>query len=251
MKFEKTFRIRQYECGLDLKLTFSSLLNMMQDVAADHSVLLNVSFLDLIKNNLAWMLSRYHISVEQYPGYGETVIIKTWPSNMDGMFALREYTMENEAGDILARMTASFVVFDIKAKKPVIVNEHLSMQTALLNERAIDDRFLPLELPAVIDHSQEISIRKHDIDINRHVNNRAIVEIGIEIVPIDILLGYDLKDAQITFKGQAFYGETLDSQCQVIPKEDDFKVLHHVIKTNTKNSVLKMETYWSKKSYKT
>ena len=200
MKFTKSFIIRQYECGLDLKLSFSSLMNMMQDVAAEHSVLLNVSILDLFNRGLTWMLSRYHISVERYPNYMEKVIIKTWPS-------------------------------------------------ALIKERAIDDKFPSLQLPEHIDHSLEICVRKHDIDINRHVNNVAGIEIAIESVPIEILLHYDLSDAQITFKGQAFYGDTLLSQCEIIPEEDEFRILHHVLNKKENTSILKMVTNWVKKSH--
>lgn len=249
MKFTKTFTIRQYECGLDLKLSLTSLLNIMQDVAAEHSVLLNVSILDLFNRGLTWMLSRYHISVERYPNYMEKVIIKTWPSTCEGYFTLREYTMESEKGDILARMTSSFVVYDIKAKKIVQVEKHLPIENALIKERAIDDKFPSLQLPEKIDHSEEIFVRKHDIDINRHVNNVAGIEIAIESVPIDILLHYDLSDAQITFKGQAFYGDTLLSQCEVIPEDDEYRILHHVLNKQGNTSILKMVTNWVKKPH--
>lgn len=248
MKFVKHFTIRQPECGLDLRLSFSSLLNMMQDVAAEHSVILKVSILDLFRQGLTWMLSRYHLSIVRYPSYMEKVIIKTWPSSCEGSFTLREYIMESETGDILARMTSSFVVYDMKAKNIVKVEDHLPLVDSLVKERAIDDKFPSLLLPKNIDHSQEIRIRKHDIDINRHVNNVSIIEIGIESVPIEILLAYDLVDAQITFKGQSFYGDTLLSQCEVIPEDDEFRILHHVINKNDKRSILKMQTNWAKKA---
>lgn len=246
MKFEKSFTVRQYECGLDLKLSFSSLLNYMQDIAAEHSVELNVSILDLFKRNLTWMLSRYHISVEKYSSYNETVLIKTWASQCDGFFTLREFTMETPQGEILARMTSSFVVYDFKAKQIVKVNDHLPIQDSLLNERAIDDNFPSLAFPKKIDHSQEIIIRKHDIDINRHVNNRIFIEIGIESIPIEILLNSKIKNAQITFKGQAFYGDTLKSLCEIIPEGNTYKIIHHVINKKSDKSVLKMETTWLK-----
>ncbi len=248
MKYEKHFTIRQPECGLDLKLSFSSLMNMMQDIAAEHSVILNVSIFDLFKKGLTWMLSRYHISVERYPAYGETVVMKTWPSSCKGLFTLREFMLESENGEKLARMTSSFVIYDFKTKQIVNVEEHLPIFDSLVDERAIDDNFPSLELPKNIEHSQEIRIRKHDIDINKHVNNRPLVEFGIESIPINILLGSKLVDAQITFKGQAFYGEILLSQCEVIPKHDGFRILHHVINQSSKKSVLKMETNWIKKA---
>jgi acyl-ACP thioesterase len=195
------------------------------------------------------MLSRYHISVERYPDYMEKVIIKTWPSACKGFFTLREYTMESEKGDILARMTSSFVVYDLSAKKIVPVEKHLPIEAALLDERAIDDKFPSLQLPERIDHSEEICVRKHDIDINRHVNNVADIEIALESVPIDILLHYDLSDAQITFKAQAFYGDTLLSQCEIIPEEDEYRILHHVLNKQGNTSILKMVTNWVKKSH--
>lgn len=246
MKYEKTYTIRQYECGPDFKLSFSSLINFMQDIASDHSVELGVSIVDLLKRGLTWMLSRYHISVERYPHYRETVIFKTWPSKHEGFFTLREYTMEKPNGEILARMTSSFVVYDIKTKKTVNVEKHLFFSDALIKERAIDDEFLSLDLPKKIDNSQEVIIRKHDLDFNRHVNNRALVEMAIESVPMDIMKTHSLKNAQITFKGQAFYRDSLESQCELIAGENKYRIIHHLINKKNNNSVLKMETNWLK-----
>jgi medium-chain acyl-[acyl-carrier-protein] hydrolase len=190
------------------------------------------------------MLSRYHLSIEKYPRYNESVILKTWPSKHEGVFTLREYTMERPDGEILARMTSSFVIYDIKSKKIVNVEEHLFFEDSLISERAIDDDFPSLKLPKKVDHSQKILSRKHDIDFNRHVTNRALVEMAIESVPMETLETHKLKDAQITFKGQAFYGDILESQCDVIARKNSYKIIHHLINKKNGDSILKMETKW-------
>ena len=246
MKFQKTYAIRIYECTPGTTLNFSSLLNLMQDVAAGHTVDLNITIPELFKRNLTWMLSRYHISVDRYPSFMENIIFKTWIAKHEGMFSIRDYTMETERGEILARMTSSWVLYNIKNKKIVNVSETLPMNEHIVHERAINDNFTSLKLPENPQYTLDLQIRKHDIDINKHVNNRITIEWALEAIPDEINRDYDLVDAEITFKGQAFYGDKIESQCQLIDNEEQINGLHHIINKNSGQSITRVHTRWRK-----
>ncbi len=243
MKYQKTYSVRVFECDPSTKLSFSSLLNYMQDIAADHTVELKITIPELFKRGLTWMLSRYHISVSRYPAYMEKIIFKTWIAEHKGMFSIRDYSMETEDGEILALITSSWVLYDLKNKNIVNV-EILDLGCYALPERAIDDHFSSLKTPEEIQHTIDLEIRKHDIDINRHANNRVIVEWALESLPLDFLNNHELIDLEITFKGQAFYGTTVTSASQINKDLEQSVCLHHITNSENGKSIAIARTHW-------
>jgi acyl-ACP thioesterase len=246
MKCQKTYTVRVYECTPDTKLDLSTILNYMQDIAAEHTVELKITIPELLKKGLTWMLSRYHINVNRYPYYKENVIVKSWVAEHEGMFSIRDYSMETEQGEILAKMTSSWVLYDIKQRKPVPVTT-LDLKDVVHPERAIDDSFPRLSLPESPQYSTDMQMRKSDIDINRHVNNRITIEWALEPVPDEIRQGYDLKDAQITFKGQAFLGDPIRSDVELIDNQEQIFGRHHITNSDTGQSITIVNTTWRKK----
>ena len=246
MKCQKTYTVRVYECTPDVKLDLSSLLNYMQDIAAEHTVKLNITVPELMKMGLTWMLSRYHIKIKRYPFYKEKVILKSWITEHKGMFSIRDYSMETEQGEILALMTSSWVLFDIKQNKPIPV-ETLQLEKHIIHERAIDDKFASLALPDAPKYSTDIKVRKSDIDINRHVNNRMTIEWALEPIPNEITKDHELIDIEITFKGQAFYGDPVISELELIEEPEQIRGIHHISNSDTEKSITIVNTIWKRK----
>ena len=239
--------VRVYECTPDTRLDLSSILNYMQDIAAEHTVELNITIPELFKKGLTWMLSRYHINIIRYPFYKEKVIVKSWVAEHKGMFSIRDYSMETEKGEILALMTSSWVLYDIGLKKPVPV-ETLQLAAFVHPERAIDDSFSRLALPGSPEHSCDLQIRKTDIDINRHVNNRITIEWALEPVPDEIVRQYELTDIQITFKGQAFFGDPIHCDFDMDQHEEQISGRHHITNSETGQSITIVNTTWRRRS---
>jgi len=246
MKFQKEYIVRVFECDPSSKLSISSLLNYMQDIAADHTVELNITIPELLKRGLTWMLSRYHIHVVRYPFYHEKTIMKTWIAEHDGMFSIRDFTLESEQGQILARMTSSWVLYDIVNKKIVNVSDTLPLDEHIIHERAIDDSFSKLMLPNTPQYSVDPQIRRLDIDINNHVNNRVTIEWALEPVPDEIIKNFNLSEIEITFKSQAFYGDKIRSDLQFNEETEQLSGLHHISNIDTGNSITIVNTKWQK-----
>ena len=245
MKCQKTYTIRVYECTPDVKLDLSSLLNYMQDIAAEHTVELNITVPELMKMGLTWMLSRYHIKVNRYPYYKEKVIFKSWITEHKGMFSIRDYSMESEQGEKLALMTSSWVLYDIKQNKPIPV-ETLQLAKHIIPERAIDDKFAKLALPVASQYVTDIKIRKSDIDINRHVNNRMTIEWALEPIPNEVINDYELIDIEITFKGQAFLGDPIRVEVELTDNQEQIIGRHHISNSDSGQSITIVNTIWKR-----
>jgi len=215
----------------------------MQDIAADHTVELNITIPELLKRGYTWMLSRYHVVVDRYPEYKDTVNISTWIAEHKGLFSIRDYSMQGKNNEILARMTSSWVLYDIKNKKIAKVDDVLPLKN-ILHERAIDDTFPTLPLPKEEKYIKNLFVRKQDLDINKHVNNRVIVEWAMEAVPDEITNTHELQELEITFKGQAFYGDSIHSICEIIPNEEQFNGIHHIINNRSGQSIARVRSKW-------
>ncbi len=245
MKFQKSYTVRLYECTPDGILDYSFLLNYMMDAMATHTIDIKFTIPELLKQGLTWMLSRYHIIIDRHPAYMDTVNIDTWIADHKGLFSIRDYIIKGAGGNMLARMTSSWVLYDIRKKK--IVNVEILPFKNILPERAIHDPFLTLPSLEHADHTLEFLTRKHDIDINKHVTNRVIAEWALETLPFKITETHELAELEITFKGQAFYGDKIQSLCQILSPEEHFTALHHIINKNSEQSIALARTQWRKK----
>ena len=138
---EKLFSVRYYEVGPSRLVRPATLLDYLQDAAAEHASLLHIGVQDLHHRDLTWVLSRLHLTVERYPGVGETVTVRTWPSTRGSLSSYREFEVLDQAGEIVARATTAWVVLDLVRRRPVRLADVLS-DYPLEPRRAIADDFL-------------------------------------------------------------------------------------------------------------
>lgn len=111
--YKKTFKLHTYEVDSEGRAHLVSLLNYLQDAAGDHAALLGFSITELLKKNQTWLLSRYHFKVLRYPSYGDKVMVSTWPSATQGIFALRDFELADEKGQVFLVATSSWILLDL------------------------------------------------------------------------------------------------------------------------------------------
>jgi acyl-CoA thioesterase FadM len=116
---EKPFTVRYYEVGPSRLVRPATLLDYLQDAAAEHASHLNIGVQDLHHRDLTWVLSRLRLAVERYAGVGETVLVRTWPSTRGGLSSYREFEVLDQSGEIVARATTAWVVLDLVRRRPV------------------------------------------------------------------------------------------------------------------------------------
>jgi medium-chain acyl-[acyl-carrier-protein] hydrolase len=244
MKFTNSFTVRIYECKADGKLKVASLLDYMQEIAGLHTIDLKITIPDLLPRGLTWMLSRYHIVMDAYPTYGDRVTMQTWVSSHSGRFSIREYRLSDASGTSLARATSSWVLYDIRERKIIDVEKALPLKS-IIPERAVHDTFASLPVLNGVDSEKIFHVRMHDLDINRHVNNRYIAEWALEALSPAFIQNHTLQELEISFKGQAFYGNSIISRCQIHPEDHQSSVLHHLLTQEKQHSIAVLRSRWA------
>lgn len=241
--FQKQFQIRSYEIDSRGKIKLGSILNYLQEVASEHAARLGASVIDLFPKNLTWVLSRYHLKILSYPSWGETIQIITWPSGIYNLFALREFEILNDKNEILAFVTSSWILLDFKKKQPVRPEEHLHKFPRKI-ERAIPDNFESLPVIEKVNFELPFRIRMSDLDLNQHVNHVSYIEWAMETMPPEILKKYQPIQLEISFRGEAFYGDRVLSRTQIVNGDSHQICLHQIVHEKNGKELTRLKSRW-------
>lgn len=240
---KQKYQVRLYEMDHRGKAKLIPLLDYLQDAAGLHAEQLGVAVTDLKARNLTWILSRYHVKIARYPAAGETVEVETWPSASRSRFALREFEMKAKDGAVLLQATTSWLVMDLARRRPVPL-EGVLPDFPLLEKRALEDDFKPL--PVFDGSDRELSVRvfNQDLDWNRHVNNTVYIRWAVETVPPEVLLEKRLVEVEISYRGEAFYGETVLSRAKKEENGGPDRFFHQIVNRETGNELTRLRTVW-------
>src|SRR4030066_143928 len=116
--YVQQFSVRMHESDHQGRLRAVSLLNYFQDAASEHADKLGAGVIELMRLNLTWVISRYHIKIFRYPRWTETIELATWPSLNEGLSPLRDFEVKDKRGETLAAATSSWMLIDLKTKRP-------------------------------------------------------------------------------------------------------------------------------------
>ncbi len=235
--------VHTYEADFKGKAHFHSLLNYLQEAAAQQADALGFGFKDLIQSKLCWLLSRYHIKVLGYPRLGDRLLVSTWPSGMQGTFALRDFIISDQKGHPLLLATSSWVLWDLQKKKPSSLESLLS-ENQILERRALEDFFQPLPPLTKPHHEASFRVMVKDLDVNKHVNNVVYIQWALESVPKDVLLKKHPLEIEAAYKAEAFFGEKVISRVQPIDREGSHSYRHQIINKKKGKELARLISVW-------
>lgn len=242
---EKQYEIHYYEVDYRKKALITSLIDYFNDVATFQSEDLGIGIDYMTKNNMAWILYKWDISVNRYPKYGEKVTVKTEPCGVRKFYAYRKFQITDSNGQVLANAKSIWLLINIKERKPLRINEHLINTYGLNDDNNECFKIDNIDKISEAENTIEFKVRYSDIDTNGHVNNEKYAAWLIESVPLEVVLNYTLRNMKITYRKEVKYGEyikVLNSS-----KTDDNRIIftHKVVEENGEEMTLG-ETLWEK-----
>lgn len=248
--YTKKFLVHIYEVDFRAKARPGTLLNYLQEAAGDHATLLGYSLFDLLNINKTWLLSRYHIRVQRYPGIGEEVLVTTWPSGAQRIFALRDFEMADRNGKLIAAATSSWVLWDIRTKRPVQLDERLRSEF-VLEKRAIDDLFgsLPtLPAPGMPDRELDFRVKMQDINFANHVGYDVYIQWALETVPEGMQRSCIPAEIEASYQAEAFYGDDIVSRLKKgdTDAEAGTTFIHGIYHKSKGTELARLRTVWTK-----
>jgi medium-chain acyl-[acyl-carrier-protein] hydrolase len=234
-----TFAVRVFETGANGTLAVRSLCDFLQEAAGNHARALGVSVQDLLQRQLTWVLSRLRVQIHRLPANGDHVTVRTWPSGIDRLFALRDFTVQDAQGAILASAVSGWLILDTPSRRPDRIRGIFDPPDTSLLPRAFATDLEKLPECAVPERETTISVRWSDLDVNQHVNNSRYAEWVVEGVAaqdVGILASLDID----------FLAETQHPGSVVVRtrNEDSIRRAHVIVRVGDGVEVARARTGW-------
>jgi acyl-ACP thioesterase len=240
--FTQRFQVHTYEVGPRLETRLESLMGYLQEAAVTHGARYKIGVEDLQEHGQTWVLSRYHLEVLRYPRLGEEIDVTTWPSGVNGIFALRDYHVADAHGAPIARATTSLVVVDMKTKQPVLADTVLP-EGFLRPERAIQDPFSRLPTIENGERPIELPVMLRDLDLNGHVSHTVYLQWALEALP-ELSMRSQPSRIELGFKAETILGDAVVSQVQSAPSADGLIFLHEISSRQTGTELARARLSW-------
>lgn len=101
MTYEKKVNIGYSTIGKHGIVKIVSIMNFLQDTAAEHSAYMGLSGFDLARENLAWVIFRYHVEIINNPAWQDEITIRTDSFSLKDLYEIREFTITEAEADEL------------------------------------------------------------------------------------------------------------------------------------------------------
>jgi len=222
-----------------------ALATYFQEAAGRHADALGVSMQDLLTDGKAWVLARLRMEVDRLPEWEEEIVLETWPSGLDGLFATREVLFLGEGGQPLGRGTSAWLVIDAERRRPL-------RPPSALYDIEVPDRPAPLgraeddlSAPSRTDREQTFTVRYHDLDLNRHVNNVRYLEWALETLPLEVLDTCRCRGLALQFEAETTFGDPVRATAELREDGDDLHVRHRLAHADTDRTLALAVTRWT------
>jgi len=204
LTFEEQFKIRASEVDANQKATLPAICNLLQEIAGNHARQLQFDITDLQKNELTWVLRRLQVQMDRFPDWRETITIRTWPSGGDGLRAHRDFLILDQKENIIGRALSYWLILNIENRRPMRIPKEILNSVPKNSEHVLpvtDSSFKEISQP---DISHSFTVRKTDLDLNKHVNNVRYIEWTLACLPEN----HKAHEIDIKFLGESVSGDT-------------------------------------------
>ncbi len=212
--------IASYEVDSKQILRPTALLDWMQEAAGRNADTLGFGYDDLIGTGTTWVLSRTHVSFFRYPKWRDEVCLKTWHKGAHRLFYLRDFTLEDAAGERLAAATTSWVVIDVNTHRLVTSrNPELAESVEkCIKEDAIAEPADKVSVPTGVE-PRLIGTHKvawSDVDYVGHANNVKYLVWALDAIDAAGLYeGCELRDVVINYDAEVRKEQEVELYCTV------------------------------------
>jgi acyl-ACP thioesterase len=245
LALEKEYLVHVYETGPDGKLSLYSMFDFFQDIASDHAVKLGYGRDDLLRHNNFWVLSRIYAEIDQWPEWGNTITLKTWPRGTEKLFALRDFEVRFPDGKILARATSSWLIIDMTSRRIQLPDDTLSSYRSLITRAgALPRNAMKIE-PASPDgySARELNVRISDLDVNLHTNNVGYLKWVTDSYDLDFVMNNIPYSAEINYLAESRFNDKI--RIRISEEKGTEKIFNHsILRISDETELCRIRIKW-------
>jgi len=205
------FHIESYVCDFTEKATITVMSRFLLDAASIHAQPRGFGYEQISKDNVAWVLSRLSIQMEEYPDHNQDITVETWIETVARFFTQRCFCFINQSGKIIGYARTIWAAIDMQTRRPIDIPAWRPDMLQYIEA----EKQCPIEkmnkIPSVdgIDSSMGYTVRYSDIDINKHMNSAKYIEHAINIFDLEIFREKFIHKFEIVFLAEGMFGDKL------------------------------------------
>lgn len=215
---EEIFHISAHDTDMKNKCKLTNICNYIQETAICHVLQYGMDPYEWMNKGLAWVLSRMKVEMYSYPGWKETIKIRTWSRGTRGLYVYRDYELLDEKGHIIGKATSAWLIIDINRRRPLRPTSYLEdvNYKFITDKIAISEELKPLEKQEYTGIIFSIPIKYSDVDMNHHVNNVKYSRWQLDSIPTERISEEEIKEFEINFLHETKLYETVSMTCKKI-----------------------------------
>lgn len=207
------------------ELAVNVLVSNIIEIATAHANSLGIGNPSMAHLGAGWVLSRLAIEMEKYPPCNSSYTLNTWVESWNRHFSTRDFSIEDEEGNIIGYARSIWMVLDMKTHdnfglshlsipNEIILDKEckvtpLSKHTEIVPFDTPDNQVPPRALKASVP-TEHYTFKYNDIDFYRHVNTVRYVTMLLNRYTLDDFDKNYVRRLELSFLHEGNFGDTVD-----------------------------------------
>lgn len=243
--WEDEYLVSFYEVDAKNRVFLPSLWKYLQETAWNHANRIGIGYSDLARNDHFWVLSRLSIEMNEYPGWGDKIQVKTWLLGNSRLFALRDFSIVKEDGRIIGGAKSAWVVLDLKSRKPQRIEPFLEGLNPIPDQHGAETKLDKLPAPNDPDAETLFTVCYSDLDMHQHVNNARYIEWILDSYSFEMNQTHQITTFEMNFLAESNCGDELSIRSER-QKDSIPTFLHTVIRKEDKRELCRARVRWKR-----
>ena len=206
--YEQKFTVRSGSVDRFGRLKPSQILNIMQQVAGDHSALLGTDRETLMQRNLFWAVIRHRVQVTRLPRTGEVLTAQTWPMPTTRTAYPRSTVVYDSQGRECFRGISLWVLMDAGTRAMVLPGKSgVTVDGTLTGSELAVPGSMGLK---PLENRDSRTVRFTDLDVNGHMNNCRYLDWTMDALPGSFHEKHPIGEFSVSYFSEAREGDGLD-----------------------------------------
>ena len=209
-KYTQTLSIPCYQTDFRSMLSPGCFMELAQECCEPHSRLLGIGHDELIQFRVVWVLTRMHFRFHKPIFWRDVVSMTTWHKGLEAAQYQRDFVLKNQAGELLADATSSWVMINIDTRE-FVRRSPIECDDTVCKENAIEKPCERLRAPREIEpeYAYTHRIAFSDLDKNVHTNNAKYLLWSMNAIPEEVTMHRLVKEVKINFNHETRLNEMI------------------------------------------
>ena len=200
-----TARIRYSEIDENELLKADVLADYFQDVAIYHDLDCGLGRRYWAARDAHWVITTWKVLIFRRPSLCEPVRTKTWATNLRNFTAIRNYSMRDMDGRMLAAAVSKWGLITNSTGLPAKISKEEAAKYGIEEALPIVHEPDRIRIPDLSLAGEPIRITREHTDANHHVNNVRYISLAMQSLPD----GFEIRTLRAAYHKPAFIGDVL------------------------------------------